>query len=116
MPSFKCTESLYKSFLIATSLRYSGKALSEVSPKYIAHDSISRWLNSKHYKPSEIWHETKKHINPKDAHLLIFDDSVLDKRHSKKIDLVNSQYSGNAHDIIGGIGVVNALHYIADSL
>lgn len=27
---------------------------------------------------------------------LIFDDSILDKNHSHKIELVNHQYSGNA--------------------
>ena len=38
---------------------------------------------------------------------LIADDSVLSKIHSKNIDLVNYQYSGNAHDVIAGIGLIN---------
>lgn len=41
--------------------------------------------------------------------MLIVDDSVLSKTHSKKIDLVHYQYSGNAHDVIAGIGLVNLL-------
>jgi len=46
---------------------------------------------------------------------LIFDDSVLDKRHSFKIELVRSQYSGNEHGIIKGIGVVNCLYVNLDT-
>ena len=41
--------------------------------------------------------------------LLIADDSVLSKIHSKNIDLVNYQYSGNAHDVIAGIGLINLI-------
>ena len=43
--------------------------------------------------------------------LLIADDSVLAKKHSKKIDLANYQYSGNVHDVIAGIGLINLLWY-----
>ena len=44
------------------------------------------------------------------AGYLVFDDSVLDKNFSNKIELVRRQYSGNAHGIIKGIGVVNCLY------
>lgn len=43
------------------------------------------------------------------AGLIIFDDTVLDKHHSFKIELVRRQYSGNEHGLIKGIGVVNCL-------
>ena len=39
--------------------------------------------------------------------MLVADDTVLSKTHSQKIELVNYQYSGNAHDVIAGIGLVN---------
>ncbi len=40
---------------------------------------------------------------------MIGDDTVLAKTHSKKIELVNYQYSGNQHDVIAGIGLINLL-------
>ena len=40
---------------------------------------------------------------------MVFDDSVLDKHRSKKIDLVNTQYSGNKHGVSNGIGMVNTV-------
>ena len=36
------------------------------------------------------------------------------KRTVKKIDLVNYQYSGNAHDVIAGIGLINLLWHSCD--
>nr|WP_244946959.1 hypothetical protein [Legionella israelensis] len=47
--------------------------------------------------------------------MLIADDTVLSKQHSSKIELVNYQYSGNAHDVIAGIGLVNMLWYELES-
>ncbi len=38
---------------------------------------------------------------------VLFDDTVLSKEHSHKIGLVRRQYSGSAHGIIKGIGVVS---------
>ena len=43
-----------------------------------------------------------------DCGLRIADDSVLSKRHSQPIDLVNDQYSGNAHDVMTGIGLITS--------
>lgn len=40
---------------------------------------------------------------------LVFDDTVPDKRHSFKLELVRRQHSGNEHGIIKGIGVANCL-------
>lgn len=41
---------------------------------------------------------------------LVFDDSVQDKRHSSKIELVKLQYSGAEGGLVRGIGVLNLLH------
>src|ERR1700761_7400776 len=110
-----CTKDLYTAFLQASSVRYSGLALSEVSPKDLSHDSISRWLKDQNFRPREIWDIAEKHIRKEESCLLICDDTVLAKPRSKKIELVNYQYSGNAHDVIAGIGLVNFLWYGLDT-
>ncbi|MEJ7663472.1 MAG: hypothetical protein WKG07_29950 [Hymenobacter sp.] len=38
------------------------------------------------------------------------DDSVQDKRYSRFIELAKRQYSGNAHGMVTGIGLVNLVH------
>ena len=111
MARSKCTKGLYKSFLQASSVRYSGKALSEVSPVKLSHDSASRWLNSQNFRPSEIYKEVSKYIDQDSPCLLVGDDTLISKQYSKKIELVHYQYSGTVHDVIPGIGMVNLLHY-----
>nr|WP_063655974.1 hypothetical protein [Candidatus Arsenophonus triatominarum] len=39
--------------------------------------------------------------------VLIADDTLIAKTRSKKIEMVHYQYSGNEHDVIAGIGLVN---------
>ena len=41
----------------------------------------------------------------------MFDDSVLYKSGSKKIELARWQYSGTEHDTVMGVGVVNCVYY-----
>jgi len=74
MREYKCTKDLYKAFLQASSVRYSGLALSEVSPTELSHDSISRWLRNKEFRPSGLWKITEDLIEKAAPCLLIADD------------------------------------------
>ena len=46
---------------------------------------------------------------------VLFDDTVLDKHHSRRIKLVRRQYSGNAHGVIAGIGLVTCVYVNPDT-
>ena len=111
MARHKCTKELYQAFLQASSVRYSSLALSEVSPFELSHDSISRWLSQKELRPRDVWQKAQAHIDKPAPCLLIADDTVLNKQYSSHIELVHYQYSGNEHDVIPGIGLVNLLWY-----
>lgn len=115
MSRHKCTVELYKAFIQTTSVRYTGLSLSEVSPVALSHDSISRWLHDRSFRPSQIYNITEKLIDKHQRSILVVDDSILSKIHSKKISLVNYQYSGNAHDVIAGIGLVNFVWHSLES-
>ena len=104
-----CTKELYTAFLQASSIRYSGNALSEVAPDILSHDSISNWLKSRHFAPKNVWMEAKDFIDIDAPNVLIVDDSTLDKHRSRNIKLVQYQYSGNKHAVIPGIGMTNLL-------
>jgi len=107
----KCTKLLYRTFLEATEGRYTGKALSEVSPEALSHDAVSRWLRAKKLRPSEVWGAVKNYVQEHKEGLLIVDDTLLEKGYSKEIELVRYQYSGTEHGVIRGIGLVNAVWY-----
>ena len=89
MSSHKCTKELYSSFIQASSVRYSSLAMSEVCPDSISHDSISRWLKDKKFQPKEIFETVQKYVDIDEPSVLIIDDTIIAKTHSKKIELVN---------------------------
>lgn len=114
MSQSKCSRELYCSFLEVTSSRYSALSLSEVAPTSAAlsHDSVSRWLTAEKVRPKDLWAAARKEVNGTPG-ILVFDDVVIDKSRSGKMELVNWQYAGSKHDITKGIGVVNALWQVS---
>jgi len=60
--------------------------------------------------PRSLWEVVQPLLNDGPDSYLIVDDSVQDKRYSKKIELVKLQYSGAAGGLVRGIGVINLLH------
>lgn len=103
-----CSKDLYCAFLRVTSQRYSALSLSEVSPNELSHDSISRWLSEEKCQPKDIWNAAKARVLSSNG-VLVADETVLNKDRSEKIELVRWQYSGDEHDIIRGIGMLNFL-------
>lgn len=109
MGKHKCTQNLYVSFLQITSQRYSALALSEVSPFEISHDSISRWLSDTKITPKDIWEEAKQRVLSKSG-VIIADETVISKKRSEEIEIARYQYSGNEHNVVKGIGVLNLIY------
>lgn len=100
---------LYSNFLIANHNRYSGLELSRVSPvDGMGHDAVSRWLSSSSFTPSDLWRQVKELADVETGYL-ICDDSLLDKRYSRRNELAKVQYSGNEHRLQNGINLVNLL-------
>jgi hypothetical protein len=56
-----------------------------------------------------VWENVKGDVVQILEGYLIFDDTVVDKNFSVKVDLIRRQYSGNAHRIIKGVGVVTCI-------
>lgn len=104
----KCSLKLYTNFLISNQNRYSGVELSKICPNDMAHDSVARWLCSSNYTPSDLWKHVKPLVKRKTGYL-IGDDSLLDKKYSRKNELAKKQYSGNEHKLLNGICLVNLL-------
>lgn len=83
--------------------------------KGFSHDAVNRFLLRDKMTAGMIWEHVKGDVVQSPNGCLIFDDSILDKNHSHKIELVKLQYSGNAHGLIKGIGMVNCLYVNPDS-
>jgi hypothetical protein len=106
MKRHTCSRDLYLKFLKVTCNRYSAFSLSEVSPIDLSHDAVSRWLRNSKCQPKDIWGKAKECVLENQG-VLIADETVISKIRSTKIELVRYLYSGNEHDIVRGIGLLN---------
>jgi hypothetical protein len=99
----------YCQYLLSSQINYTLTYFADHSEKY-SHDAINRLLSQDQMTPRLVWENVKTDVKQVDDGYVIFDDTVLDKRYSQQIELVRRQYSGNAHGIIRGIGVVTCVY------
>jgi hypothetical protein len=76
----------------------------------MSHDVINRFLRKEKMTPHLVWDNVRNLIATDPGAYIVFDDTIIDKNSSHKIELVRRQYSGNAHGIVKGIGVVTCVY------
>lgn len=96
-------------YLLSSQINYTLTNYAEYVAQ-LSHDRINRYLRDEKLTPSLVWEQTQSQIEMTDDGYIVFDDSVLDKNYSRQIESVRWQYSGNAHGVIRGIGLVNCLY------
>ena len=106
----KTTRQIYCQYLLSSQVNYTGTNLAEHTDG-LDHNSVYRFLKHERLTPSLVWEKVKPLLAQSPDGCLIFDDTVLDKSYSFEISGVRRQYSGNAHGIVKGIGVVNLVYY-----
>jgi len=99
----------YCQFLLSSPFNYTQTYFAE-HVEGLSHDRINRLLRQLDIQPENLWESVQETIVFDPAGYLAFDDTVLDKRHSFKIECVKSQWSGNEHKTIKGIGVVTCVY------
>ena len=77
----------------------------------LSHDTINRYLKIEKFDNQDLWVNVQEEIVTNTEGYLIFDDTVINKEHSNKIELVRRQYSGNKHKVSRGIGIVNCIYF-----
>ena len=99
----------YGQFLLSSQINYTQTYLGE-HHESIGHDAVNRWMKKERFTSALLWEHAKPQVIISGDGWLVFDDTVLDKDHSHEIELVKLQYSGNAHGLVKGIGVVNCVY------
>lgn len=107
--SKKYTRLDYCQYLLSSQINYTITNLAE-HLKTVSHDRINRYLRGEKLQPNLLWKDVKNLIELDPEGVIVFDDTVLNKKHSSKIELVRKQYSGNEKKVIKGIGVVNCVY------
>jgi hypothetical protein len=89
----------YCQYLLSSQVNYTLTNYAEHVDE-LSHDLVKRYLERDRLTASDIWQEVKHDIVSSESGYIIFDDTVLNKTHSRHIDSVRWQYSGNAHKVI----------------
>lgn len=99
----------YCQYLLVSQINYTLTNFADHSERF-SHDAINRHLRGERITPRLVWDNVQAQVVRTERGYLVFDDTVLDKNHSHSIELVRRQYSGNAHSVIRGIGVVTCVY------
>ena len=99
----------YCQYLLVSQMNYTLTNFAEHSERF-SHDKVNRYLRGERITPRLVWENVSGQVVVSEQGYVVFDDTVLDKRYSKAIELVRRQYSGNAHAVIKGIGVVTCIY------
>ena len=99
----------YCQYLLVSQINYTLTNYAEHTEKF-SHDMANRYLSGDEIRPRLVWENIKNEVGPTPYGFLVFDDTVIDKNFSRHIELVKRQYSGNAHGVIKGIGVVTCVY------
>ena len=105
----KTTRQIYCQYLLSSQINYTCTNLAE-HLEGLDHNSVYRYLKSAKLTPRLLWEKAQQTLVQSEHAYLIFDDTVIDKSYSFEIEGVRRQYSGNAHGVIKGIGIVNLVY------
>lgn len=99
----------YCQYLLVSQINYTLTNFADHSEKF-SHDAINRYLRGERITPRLVWDNVEGQVIRTPNGYIVFDDTVLDKNYSFAIELVRRQYSGNAHGVVKGIGVVTCIY------
>lgn len=99
----------YCQFLLASQTNYTLTYFADHSEQF-SHDAVKRYLEGEKITARLVWENVQAQVVSSPQGYVAFDDTVLDKNSSFKIELVRRQYSGNTHGLIKGIGVVTCVY------
>jgi hypothetical protein len=99
----------YCQYLLSSQINYTLTHFADHTEKF-SHDMINRYLAGEKITPHLVWENVKGQVVQVAEGYLVFDDTVVDKNFSSKMDLVRRQWSGDTHGVIKGIGVVTCVY------
>lgn len=99
----------YCQYLLVSQINYTLTNFADHSQKF-SHDALNRYVAGERLQPKLIWEHVKGDVVQTPKGFVVFDDTIADKNFSQEIELVQRQYSGNAHGVIKGIGIVTCVY------
>ncbi|MCK4494703.1 MAG: transposase [Methylococcales bacterium] len=104
---------LYADYLITSFSYTTATGLSGLVDNAISHDQVTRFLSQQDFTSKELWKVIKKTAREieTDEGVLIFDDTIQEKPHSKENDLICWHYDHCVNRSVKGINLLNCVYY-----
>jgi len=104
---------LYSDYLLASFGSTTATGLSKVLDGKVSHDQVTRFLSGKDYSSKDLWKAFKKDIREieDESGVLIFDDTVQEKPHSKENDLICWHFDHTVNRSVKGINLLNCVYH-----
>ncbi len=104
---------LYTDYLITSFSYTTATGLSAILDDAVSHDQVTRFLSQKDLTSKELWKVIKKTAREIESEegVLIFDDTIQEKPHSKENDLICWHYDHTVGRSVKGINLLNCLYY-----
>ena len=99
----------YCQYLLVSQINYTLTNFADHCESF-SHDAINRYLRGERITLRLVWDNVRGQVVATAQGYVVFDDTVLDKNTSFAIELVRRQYSGNAKELIKGIGIVTCVY------
>jgi hypothetical protein len=88
------TRLAYCQYLLVSQINYTLTNFADHCDAF-SHDAVNRYLRGERITPRLIWDNVRGQIVPSAGAYLIFDDTVLDKSYSQRIELVRRQWQAS---------------------
>ena len=82
----KVTAQLYGQFLVSSQVNYRGTYLADHLDG-LTHDNVAYFLKTSHFTPRQLWQQVRPQVVLSARGYVLFDDTVLDKHYSRRIEL-----------------------------
>lgn len=107
---------IYTDYLISSFGETTATNLSSMLEGEISHDTITRFLSRSTFSSSTLWLSVKLVVRDieKDDGVIIFDDTIVEKPHTKENDIITWHYDHSKGRSVKGINILNTLYNVGD--
>ena len=107
---------IYSDYLICSFNYSTATGLSAALNEQVSHDKITRFLAGNELDSQQLWLSTKSIIrqHESDDAVIIFDDTIVEKPHSKESDLICYHFDHVKNRSIKGINLLNCIYSTGD--
>lgn len=96
-------------YLLSSQINYTLTHLAEHLQTF-SHDAINRYLRGEQLTPRLLWEQAREVMEQDEAGYLLFEDTLLDKSYGPCIEMTRRQWSGNAPNVVRGLGLVSCVY------